>query len=304
MKGHMQDGKFHPHTEYKKGTRKSRDQQVKTQGVKVERKARDQEVCVVCDKNKTNIDYSFMREQDLTDEWVCKNCSTKINKREIDNPFVNRKARDQDLVYAESYNRGQNIKVVGHGNDWMLLVDRNVVGRATTQEEILKMYDKANTYPETGSLQSFDPRSPRSFRERKARDPHIKGKKLPKEVVQGAKDDLGGTDVEVENYNPKWKLYEVYVDSDRYYFFPDEESAIKFGRQSIRDTASEYIPDEGSPQRAEYINLSDDDLVEKIIEEQSEYGQLSELGGIAKSVAGADGQYHELPNGWIAFQID
>jgi len=35
MKGHMENGKFHPHTEYKKGTRKSRDQQVKTQGVKI-----------------------------------------------------------------------------------------------------------------------------------------------------------------------------------------------------------------------------------------------------------------------------
>ncbi|MCP6727113.1 MAG: hypothetical protein KJI69_03755 [Patescibacteria group bacterium] len=40
MKGHMQDGKFHPHTDYKKGVRKSRDQQAKIQGVKVERKAR------------------------------------------------------------------------------------------------------------------------------------------------------------------------------------------------------------------------------------------------------------------------
>ncbi len=37
MKGHMQDGKFHPHTEYKKGTRKSRDQKVKTQGVRFQR---------------------------------------------------------------------------------------------------------------------------------------------------------------------------------------------------------------------------------------------------------------------------
>ncbi len=40
MKGHMQDGKFHPHTEYKKGTRKSRDQKEKTQGTKI-RKQRD-----------------------------------------------------------------------------------------------------------------------------------------------------------------------------------------------------------------------------------------------------------------------
>jgi len=38
MKGHMQDGKFHPHTQ-SKGVRKSRDQTAKTQGVKI-RKAR------------------------------------------------------------------------------------------------------------------------------------------------------------------------------------------------------------------------------------------------------------------------
>jgi len=35
MKGHMKDGKFHPHTEYKKGTRKSREQKDKTKGVKI-----------------------------------------------------------------------------------------------------------------------------------------------------------------------------------------------------------------------------------------------------------------------------
>jgi len=49
MKGHMQDGKFHPHTDYKKGTRKSRDQKVKTTGVQVERKARaPTDYCPVC----------------------------------------------------------------------------------------------------------------------------------------------------------------------------------------------------------------------------------------------------------------
>ena len=35
MKGHMENGKFHPHTEYK-GVRKSRDQKGMTQGVKIE----------------------------------------------------------------------------------------------------------------------------------------------------------------------------------------------------------------------------------------------------------------------------
>ena len=37
MKGHMQDGKFHPHTDYKKGTRKSREQNTKSKGVRLER---------------------------------------------------------------------------------------------------------------------------------------------------------------------------------------------------------------------------------------------------------------------------
>ncbi len=50
MKGHMQDGQFHPHTTYKKGTRKSRDQSAKTQGVK--RKAR----CIKCGEYKSTLE--------------------------------------------------------------------------------------------------------------------------------------------------------------------------------------------------------------------------------------------------------
>jgi len=44
MKGFTKDGKFHPITDYKKVTRKSRDQSTKSKGVKVERKARDKSV--------------------------------------------------------------------------------------------------------------------------------------------------------------------------------------------------------------------------------------------------------------------
>lgn len=39
MKGHMEDGKFHPHTQ-SKGIRKSRDQKEKTKGLKVEHRIR------------------------------------------------------------------------------------------------------------------------------------------------------------------------------------------------------------------------------------------------------------------------
>jgi len=46
MKGHMENGKFHPHTDYKKGTRKSRDQTKKTKGVRMKRYARPSQLGV------------------------------------------------------------------------------------------------------------------------------------------------------------------------------------------------------------------------------------------------------------------
>ena len=50
MKGHMEKDGFHPHTEYKKGTRKSRDQKVKTKGVKI-RKGREKNLHLPHDLN-------------------------------------------------------------------------------------------------------------------------------------------------------------------------------------------------------------------------------------------------------------
>ena len=135
---------------------------------------------------------------------------------------------------------------------------------------------------------------------RKQREP----KQLPNQVVMEIKEDFNGSDVEVVSYNPKWKLYEVHVDDERYYIFPNEESAIKFGRQSIRDTATEYIPEKGTEGYDEWKDLDEDELVDKIIEMQSDYGQRSELGAIAQSISGYDGQYHQLSDGWIAFRID
>ncbi len=51
----MQDGKFHPHTEYKKGTRKSRDQQVKTVGVRMARGDNNAEIL----KNRLRVFNNF-----------------------------------------------------------------------------------------------------------------------------------------------------------------------------------------------------------------------------------------------------
>ena len=59
MKGHMQDGKFHPHTDYKKGVRKSRDQKAKTQGVNIERKARYKKTRRVSEDQGFNVDFAI-----------------------------------------------------------------------------------------------------------------------------------------------------------------------------------------------------------------------------------------------------
>jgi len=58
MKGHMQDGKFHPHTDHKKGVRKSRDQQTKIEGVKI-RKARTTTLRKLPDASIRNDNFSF-----------------------------------------------------------------------------------------------------------------------------------------------------------------------------------------------------------------------------------------------------
>jgi len=35
----------------------------------------DKEVCVICLELKSNIDYVYMQEHNLVDEWVCKDCN-------------------------------------------------------------------------------------------------------------------------------------------------------------------------------------------------------------------------------------
>jgi len=137
----------------------------------------------------------------------------------------------------------------------------------------------------------------------------LKNKKVPdpkvsKKLKQMFKDSFGEDDIEAFDFNPKWKLTHLFGDDGAEYFhFPNEETAIAFGKQSIKDTAGEYIPEEGNPEREEYLKLSDDEVVEKIIDEQTNHGLESELSGIAKSVAGADGQFTELEDGSIVFQI-
>ena len=115
---------------------------------------------------------------------------------------------------------------------------------------------------------------------------------------------LGTDDFVILDHNKFWKLVHIAVsDGSEFYVFPDEDSALKFGIQSIRATASDYIPEKGSENYNEWKDLEGEELVDKIIEELSEYGQRSQLGAIAQHVASYDGQYTELSDGSIVFQI-
>jgi len=85
MKGHMQDGQFHPHTEYKKGTRKSRDQSAKTEGVRMKRYARSDSSLekmfefktVVTDKDK---DFEFDRFASSITDFGSADIATAVEK--------------------------------------------------------------------------------------------------------------------------------------------------------------------------------------------------------------------------------
>ena len=59
----MQDGKFHPHSDYKKGTRKSRDQSTKTQGVEISQVRMKREKI-----SAINLDPRELREHPLFEE--------------------------------------------------------------------------------------------------------------------------------------------------------------------------------------------------------------------------------------------
>jgi hypothetical protein len=70
MKGHMEKDGFHPHTQ-NKGVRKSRDQKSKTDGVKIERKAREKKFKPVLDEDgdiDTHDQTNQMKLEELVEE--------------------------------------------------------------------------------------------------------------------------------------------------------------------------------------------------------------------------------------------
>jgi len=83
MKGHMQDGQFHPHSN-KKGVRKARDQSSKFVGLKIARdeRAREQlkgapqsiKVCSTCDRS---FDISKQRGNDFFALPQCDICKRR-----------------------------------------------------------------------------------------------------------------------------------------------------------------------------------------------------------------------------------
>ncbi len=312
MKGHMEKDGFHPHTQ-SKGVRKSRDQKEKTQGVKI-RKRSDftNDIAFRVEKDKTFGKREIFTEgfstavktleEENADRIVNQRTGEVLSKEDIETQRMELKKRDRKAIENLTNKDKQILRDwVKQNPNWTSIDDLpnkifiplvssagdNIDKRVEIQVEAIDF------------MKSVTPKSKKQMHERKAKET-----KLPKDVLKIIKEDFATQDVELDHFNPKWNLYEVNIDDGRFFLFPDEESAIAFGRQSIRDTASEYIPEKGNPQRDEYINLSDDELVEKIIDEQSDFGQRSELGAIAQSVAGYDGEFHELSNGWIGFQID
>jgi hypothetical protein len=169
-----------------------------------------------------------------------------------------------------------------------------------------KDYENASAGRESPVGDYDDECYPCQLRDKKSLD-KVEDPKVSKELKQLMKEEIGVDDVEAFSYNPEWKLTHLYeggYDGAEYYHFPDEESALKFGRQSIRDTARDYLPDEyETEEQKEWKGLKGEELVDKILEVQSDYGMRSELGAMAQSVASYDGQYSELSDGSIIFRI-
>ena len=125
MKGHMQDGKFHPHSEYKKGTRKSRDQQAKTQGIRLKHnstKSLREDEAIITDKQSHDIqnridlvmdktkDEKLLKElEDIRDSIPC-SCERKARYvREVGNIVM--VSPDNDNENYDSF-RGKKLRIV------------------------------------------------------------------------------------------------------------------------------------------------------------------------------------------------
>ncbi|MCP6727123.1 MAG: hypothetical protein KJI69_03805 [Patescibacteria group bacterium] len=98
MRGFTRDGTFHPITDYKKGTRKSRDQSTKSTGVKVERKARDSLHCPFC---KTDLTHHYSPVSNK-----CPSCRKNLANVEL--IHGERKARDIERSYWSQKGKYQN----------------------------------------------------------------------------------------------------------------------------------------------------------------------------------------------------
>jgi hypothetical protein len=90
MKGHMQDGKFHPHTDHKKGIRKSRDQSVKLEGVRLKRS----------DGSRIKkVEFKVWKFEDAPDDLQEKILEKlRNNKSEFGDTFF---AEDQGLIFDD-----------------------------------------------------------------------------------------------------------------------------------------------------------------------------------------------------------
>ena len=111
MKGHMQDGKFHPHTPYQKGLRMSRDQKAKTQGVKVKERKRKQ---VTVSQIKGMSEAKRKEWEDAVDSEIVKVKKEMINGKPVTSVrFANGEEwfEFDDVKHQEDYMKKEKIEV-------------------------------------------------------------------------------------------------------------------------------------------------------------------------------------------------
>jgi len=159
MKGHMQDGKFHPHTEYKKGTRKKRldytdKELIANAGVKINKKKG------VRMKREVELDVS----NPLNESTTPKRTKAMLMKLETKNPVLSEK----EINWMKNNINGSFMNSKGKTNEFGMkvqeIIDNKEGGFEITSEQNQKGLDWLKKKPqqnmmgdrEKGIVNNFD----------------------------------------------------------------------------------------------------------------------------------------------------
>jgi len=137
MKGHMENGKFHPHTEYK-GVRKARDQKAITKGVKLEFKPASMrtkesenilqdDLIFLGNSNKVDMEINpstFLKATNNDPKWIPDHGVESVKKikkrieegRVLDKPYliiIKRRGKKPEVVSHEGRHRAYTARKLG-----------------------------------------------------------------------------------------------------------------------------------------------------------------------------------------------